>query len=86
MPISIKNLNYEYQMRNQELINVNQEIDLGVINSSNLKMNEPCTVVNEKANMLLGLISRNFDHKSSYVMKILYLAFVRLHLGYALQF
>ena len=35
-------------------------------------MYDQCITVSKKANMILGLMSRNFDHKSSYVIKRLY--------------
>ncbi len=58
-------------MRDQEFDNIKQEKDLGVIISRHLKISS------KKANMMLGLILRNFDHKSPEVMKRLYTAFVR---------
>ena len=37
--------------------------------SDNLKMSDQCTIASKKVNMMLGLISRNFDHKFPEVMK-----------------
>ena len=45
-------------------------------------MNGRCTIARKKANMTLGLISRNFDHKSQEVMKRPDATFVRLHLAF----
>ena len=73
-------------MRDQELNNVKQEKDLGVIINCNLKVSDQCIAASKKANMMLGLISRNFYHKAPEVMKKFYTAFVRPHLEYAIQF
>ena len=73
-------------MHGHEVSEVKQEKDLGVIISNTLKMSDQCTAASKKANMMLGLISRNFDYKSPEVMKRLYTAFVRPHLEYAVQF
>ena len=86
MHIGDKNPKFIYKMRNQELDNIKQEKDLGVIISCDVKMSDQCTAAPKKANMMLGLISRNFDYKSPEVMKRLYTAFVRPHLEYAVQF
>ncbi len=75
MHIGDKDPKFIYKMRDQELDNIKQENDLGVIISCDLKMSDQCT--SKKANMTLGLISINFDHKSAEVMKRLYTAFVR---------
>ena len=75
-----------YQMRNQELSNVKQEKDLGVIISNNFKMSDQCTAASKKPNKMLGFIIRNIGHKSPDMMKRLYTAFVRPHLEYAVHF
>ena len=49
-------------MRNQELDNIKQEKDLDVSINCNLKVSDQCTT-SKKANMMIGLISRNSDHK-----------------------
>ena len=67
-------------MWDQVLDGVKQEKDIGVIISNNLKVSDQCIVASKKANMMLGVISRNFDHKLPEVMKTLNIAFVRPHL------
>ena len=87
MHIGDKNPNFKYNMRDQELDKVKQENYLGVIMNCNLKVSDQCIAGSKKANMMLGLISRNFDHKAPESMKKnLYTAFVRPHLEYAIQF
>ena len=68
-----KNPNFKYKMRDNELDKVKPEKDLGVITNCNLKVSDQCIAVSKKANMMLGLVSRNFDHKAPEVMKKLYL-------------
>ena len=86
MHIGDKNPNFKYLMRDQELDKVKQVKDLGVIINCNLKVSDQCIDASKTANMMLGLISRYFDHKAPEVMKKLYTAFVRPHLEYAIQF
>ena len=81
-----KNPNFKYKIRDQELDKIKQEKDLGVIINCNLKVSDQCITASKKANMMLGLISRNFDHKAPEVMEKLCTAFVRPHLEYAIQF
>ena len=86
MHIGDKNPNFKYKMHDQELDKVKQEKDFGVIINCNLKVNDQCIAASKKANMIIGVISRNFDHKAPKVMKKLYTAFVRPHFEYATQF
>ncbi len=64
MHIGDNNPKFIYKMRDQELDNIKEEKDLGVIISCDFKMSDQCTAASKKANMMLSLISRNFDHKS----------------------
>ncbi len=64
MHIGEKNPNFKYQTQGLELSEVKQEKDLGIIISNTLKMSDQCTATSDKANMMLGLISRNVDYKS----------------------
>ena len=84
MLIDEKYRNFKYKS-DQELDNFKQERDLGVIINCNLKVIDQCIATSKKANMMLELISRNFDHKTSEVMKKLYTVFVRPQLEYAIQ-
>ncbi len=51
-------------MHDHKLDNIKQEKDLSVIISCELKLSDQCTAGSKKVNMMLALISRNFDHKS----------------------
>ena len=59
---------------------VKQNKNVGIIISNNLKVSVQCTAARKKVNMMLGIISRKFYHKSQEVMKRLYTVFVRSHL------
>ena len=61
MHIGDNNPNFKYKMRDQEFDKV--------IIKCNLKVSDHCKAANKKVNMMLGLISRNFDHKAPEVMK-----------------
>ena len=66
--------------------NLNAERDLGVIISQDLWPREQCISARNKANRILGLISRTVTNRTSEVILRLYLALVRPHLDYAVQF
>ena len=59
--------------------------DLRVQVSSDLRPREQCIIARNKANKILGFISKCVRNKSEVVLK-LYLALVRPHLDYATQF
>ena len=63
MHIGDKNPNFKDKMRDQEFDKVKQEKDLGVIINCNLKVSDQYIAASKKAYMMLGIISRNFDHK-----------------------
>jgi hypothetical protein len=62
------------------------ERDLGVMISKNLKQKDQCINVRNKANRTLGFINRSVSNKTPGVVLKLYLALVRPHLDYAVQF
>ncbi len=63
--------NFEYQEQGHELSEVQQEKDLGVIISNTLRMSDQSTAASNKANMMSGLISRNFGYKSPELIEII---------------
>ena len=54
--------------------------------SQDLRPREQCISARNKANRILGLISRTVTIRTSEVILRLYLALVRPHLDYAIQF
>ena len=60
--------------------------DLGVLVSSDLRPRAQCIQARNRANRVLGFISRSVSNRSAEVFLKLYLALVRPHLDYAVQF
>jgi len=71
----------EYFLNGTKLENVNEEKDLGVIVSDDLKWEKQCSQTAAKANKVLGLIKRNFTDRSKETIP-LYKSLVRPHLEY----
>ncbi len=59
--------------------------DLGVEVSSDLCPREQCIIAGNRANKILGFTSRCVTNRTSEILR-LYLALVRPHLDYAVQF
>jgi len=72
----------EYFLNGAELENVSEEKDLGVIVSDDLKWEKQCSQTVAKANIVLGLIKRNFTDRSKETIIPLYESLVRPHLEY----
>ena len=86
MHIGSNNINFEYEMHNNWLSVSNEEKDLGVIVSNDLKSSSQCLAVKNKANRILGIINRGVSFKSEEVIRKLYTSYVRPHLEYCIQF
>src|SRR5678816_4315228 len=66
------NKSFNYDMNGDCLESVDQEKDLGVIISSNLKVANQCLEARNKANKMQGIINRNVVYKSKEVISKLY--------------
>ena len=75
-----------YSIGNIQIGKSDCEKDLGVLVSNDLKSRKQCINVRNKANRVLGFISRSVSNRTSEVILKLYLALVRPHLDYAVQF
>ena len=64
---------------------VKSERDLGIIFESNLKWTEQIGASVNKANRVLGMLSRTFESREVDNWKQLYTSMVRPHLEYAIQ-
>ena len=82
MHIGKRSLEYQYQMSDGWVKSVEEERDLGVLISKNLKFSRQCLMTKNKANSLLGIINRGVSYKYSEVISKLYRSYVRFHLKY----
>ena len=86
--LNFVNNNYgqNYSLENAKITNTKSEKDLGVIVTSDLKSKCQCLNARNKANRILGFIARTVKSRSKEVILKLYIALVRPHLDYAVQF
>ena len=75
-----------YKLNGRILGRTDCERDLGILVSSDLRPRKQCLNAKNKANRILGFIRRSVSNKSAEVILKLYLALVRPHLDYAVQF
>ena len=73
---------YAYYMNSQQLEEVTQEKDLGIIISNDLKVSQQCQAATSKATRILGIINRTIVFKHSDILIRLYKSLVRPHLEY----
>ena len=85
MHVGYGNLKFGYSMNGQWLQECDYEKDLGVVIDRNLKSSRQVLEARNKANRMLGFISRNVSYKSRDVVKRLYISYVRPHLEYCVQ-
>ena len=84
--IGHKNKNEKYGLLGKEIESVQQEKDLGVVITNDLKSSNQCIEAVKKAQKLLGYIKRQFRTMYKETILTLYNALVRPHLEYAVQF
>ena len=76
----------DYTLNGVRLSKLDSAKDLGVIVSHDLRPREQCISARNRANRVLGFIARSITNKTAEVILKLYLALVRPHLDYAVQF
>ena len=72
-------------MNGCKLAECQEEKDLGVLVSNNLKVGPQCNQAFQKANRMLGLLKRMIDNKTSHIMLSLYKSLVRPHVEYCVS-
>ena len=85
MHVGRNNPRHEYTMNGQALGTTEEERDLGVIMTKNLKPAAQCAKAAKTANMVLGQITRSFYYRDRDIFVRLYKAYVRPHLDFAVQ-
>jgi len=86
MHIGSHNRSSAYMMAGQQMTEVDQQRDLGISISKDLKWKNQVEASCKKGNRVLGYISRNFHYKSRDIMLPLYTSLVRPQMEYAVQF
>ena len=88
MHIGHNNIKYNYTKAYQQqlLIATEEQRDLGITITRDLKLQKQTEKIYKTANRLLGFIARNFTCKSTEFMLPLYKSIVQPHLEYAVQF
>jgi len=72
-------------MNEHKLEECQEEKDLGVLVSNNLKVEPQCNQAFQKANRMLGLLKRMIDNKTPHIMLSLYKSLVRPHVEYCIR-
>jgi len=85
MHMGYNNLQAEYVTDCSILGSVNEEKDLGVIISEDMKWDKQCGAAASKTNVILGMIERSFCVRSREIVIPLYKSLVRPHLEYCSQ-
>ena len=86
MHIRKRNLEFQYQMNDGWVKSVDEERDLGVLMSKDLKFSKQCLLTKNKSNLMLGIINIGVSYKSAKVISKLYRSYVRPHLEYCILF
>jgi hypothetical protein len=85
MHIGKRNGKCRYEMDGNEIKQVREEKDLGVIVTDDFKVGRQCAEAAKKGNKVLGMINRTFNCKNKYIIKKLYKSLVRPHLDSCVQ-
>ncbi|KAF2364393.1 Endonuclease/exonuclease/phosphatase [Trinorchestia longiramus] len=85
MHVGANNRHFQQTMYNIPIETVQQQRDLGVIVTENLKHDKQVEKSVKNASRILGFIARNFEYKLMNMILPLYKALVRPHLEYAVQ-
>jgi len=83
------NLDTKYNINDgqqrKELLSIEEEKDLGVYTTSDLRPSRQCMAAAARASSVLGWIARNFKQLSINNFRLLYRAYIKPHLKYCSQ-
>jgi hypothetical protein len=83
MHVGRKNPKYDYFMRGTKVSTTDEERDVGVLISSNLKPSAQCTKAAGMAMSVLNQLRRNFHYRDRHTFLRLYKQYVRPHLEFS---
>jgi hypothetical protein len=83
MHVGKKNPKYDYFMRGTKVSTTDEERDVGVLISSNLKPSAQCTKAAGTAMSVLNQLRRNFHYRDRHTFLRLYKQYVRPHLEFS---
>jgi len=84
MHLGYKNHGYSYYMDGKQVDTAEEEKDLGIIITKNLKVSQQCKQAYAKASRMFGLINRSIKHKDRDILLSLYKSLVRPQLEYCI--
>ena len=85
MHIGKNNRKYSYNIGATKMEETEEEKDLGVLISNNLKVSKQCEHASKRANQAAGIIKRTIVNREENIMMNLYKTLVRPHLEYCSQ-
>ena len=77
------NMQSNYNMSNQQLSRTDQQLDLGIIITKDLKWQKQTEKSCKTTSRVLGFIARNFRYKNKQLIPPFYKSLVRPHLEHA---
>jgi hypothetical protein len=83
MHLGHNNTGHTYTMNNQQLTTTEEERDIGVCVSKNLKPSMQCAQAAKTAQTVLSQLTRAFHYRDRHIFKRLYVQYVRPHLEFA---
>jgi hypothetical protein len=83
MHVGRQNPHYEYQMKGKKLATTEEEKDVGVYVTKNLKPSSQCHRAAVRATAVLNQLSKNFHYRDKRTFVKLYIQYVRPHLEFA---
>jgi ribonuclease P/MRP protein subunit RPP40 len=83
MHVGLHNPNFEYTMRGTRICTTEEERDIGISVTKNLKPSAHCSKAAGRATGVLGQLKRNFHYRDRHTFLRLYKQYVRPHLEFS---